>query len=89
MNISDAYAAVRAAEDEVFKAEHSLTMAVEFAQYALEDYADRPAITALLDALTAYQDAEKTRRAASDTLSVAFRNHCLPDRREEQEDTHV
>lgn len=79
MNISDAYAAVRAAEDEVFKTERSLAMAVELAQYALEDYVDRPVIAALLDTLTAYQAAEKTRREASDTLSVAFRNYCFPE----------
>ena len=72
-SILEASAAAKAAQDEVVKAEHSLLMAVEIAQYALEDYADRPAIAALLDALTVYQAAEAARRTASDALAAAVK----------------
>ena len=72
-SILEASAAAKAAQDEVVKAEHSLLMAVEIAQYAIEDYAHRPAIAALLDALTAYQAAEAARRTASDALAAAVK----------------
>ena len=71
-SILDASAAVNAAQDEVAKAEHSVLMAVEFAQYALEDYAHRPDIAALLDALTTYQAAQTAREAAGTALIAAL-----------------
>ena len=71
-SILEASAAAKAAQDEVVKAEHSLLMAVEIAQYALEDYAHRPAIAAVLDALTAYQAAEEAREAATAALVAAL-----------------
>ena len=61
-----------AAQDEVVKAERFVLMAVEFAQYTLEDYADRPAIAALLDALTTYQAAQTAREAAGTALIAAL-----------------
>ena len=61
--ILEASTAAKAARDEVL-------MAVEFAQYALEDYAHRPAIAALLDALTAYQAARTAREAAGVALRL-------------------
>ena len=67
-----AAAADKAARDEVVKAEHGLAMAVEIAQYALEDYADRPAIAALLDALTTYRAAQTAREAAGTALIDAL-----------------
>ena len=67
----EAVAAFKAAQDEVVKAENSLLLAVKIAQYALEDYAHRPAIAAVLDALTAYQATETARQAARDTLIAA------------------
>ncbi len=72
MTALEASAAVNAAQDEVVKAEQSLLMAVEIAQYALEDYAHRPAIAAVLDAITAYQATETARQAARDTLTAAL-----------------
>ena len=72
-SILDASAAVNAAQDEVVRAKCSLLLAAEFAQYAIEDYADRPAIAALLDALTVYQAAEAARRTASDALAAAVK----------------
>ena len=72
MTILEASTAAKTARDEVVKAEQSLLMAVEIAQYALEDYADRPAIAAVLDALTDYQAAETARQAARDTLAAAL-----------------
>ena len=72
MSILEASAAVNAAQDEVVRAKYSLLLAAEFAQYAIEDYADRPAI-ALLDALTVYQAAEAARRTASDALAAAVK----------------
>ena len=71
-SILEASAAAKAAQDEVVKAEHSLLMAVEIAQYALEDYAHRPAIAAVLDALTAYQAADVDHSAACVTLAAAL-----------------
>ena len=72
MTVLEAAAAANAAQDEVAKAEPSLLMAVEIAQYALEDYAHRPAIAAVLDALTAYQAAEEAREAATAALAAAL-----------------
>ena len=72
MTILEASTAAKAAQDEVVKAEWSLLLAVEIAQYALEDYAHRPAIAAVLDAITAYQAAETARQAARDTLAAAL-----------------
>lgn len=72
-SILEASGAVNAAQDEVVRAKCSLLLAAEFAQYAIEDYADRPAIAALLDALTVYQAAEAARRAASDALAAAVK----------------
>ena len=71
-SILEASTAAKAAQDEVVKAEPSLLMAVEIAQYALEDYAHRPAIAAVLDALTAYQAAEEAREAATAALAAAL-----------------
>ena len=71
-SILEASIAAKAAQDEVVKAESSLVMAVEFAQYALEDYADRPDIAALLDALTVRQAAEAAREAAGVALIAAL-----------------
>ena len=73
MSILEASAAVNASQDEVVRAKCSLLLAAEFAQYAIEDYADRPAIAALLDALTVYQAAEAARRTASDALAAAVK----------------
>ena len=72
MTILEASTAANAAQDEVAKAESSLLMAVEFAQYALEDYADRPDIAALLDALTDYRGAQTAREAAGVALIDAL-----------------
>ena len=72
MTVLEASAAAKVAQDEVVKAERSLLLAAEFAQYTLEDYAHRPDIAALLDALTAYQAAETARQAARDTLAAAL-----------------
>ena len=47
-SILEASTAAQAAQDEVVKAEHGVLMAVEFARYALEDYAHRPDIAAVL-----------------------------------------
>ena len=63
-SILEASTAAKAAQDEVVKAERSLLLAAEFAQYTLEDYADRPAVAALLDALTDYRGAQTAREAA-------------------------
>ena len=71
-SILDASAAVNAARDEVVKAEHSLAMAAEFARYALEDYAHRPDIADLLDALAAHQAATTAREAAGAALIAAL-----------------
>ena len=71
-SILEASAAATAAQDEVAKAEHSLAMAAEFAQYALEDYAHRPDIAAVLDALTTYQAAQTAREAAGTALIAAL-----------------
>ena len=68
----EASTAVKAAQDEVVKAEQSLLMAVEFARYALEDYAHRPDIAALLDALAAYRAAQTAREAANTALTAAL-----------------
>ena len=73
MTVLDALRHESATRDEVVKAEHSLAMAVEIAQYALEDYAHRPAIAAVLDALTAHQATETARQAARDTLAAALK----------------
>ena len=72
-SILEASGAVNGAQDEVVRAKCSLLLAAEFAQYAIEDYADRPAIAALLDALTVYQAAEAARRTASDALAAAVK----------------
>ena len=63
-SILEASTAAKAAQDEVVKAEHSLAMAAEFARYTLEDYAHRPDVAALLDALAVYQAAQTAREAA-------------------------
>ena len=68
----EASTAVKAAQDEVVKAEQSLLMAAEFARYALEDYAHRPDIAALLDALAAHQAAAAARETAVAALIAAL-----------------
>ena len=73
-SVLEASTAANAAQDEVVKAERSVLLAAEFARYALEDYADRPAIAALLDALTAYQAAQTAREAAGTALIAALEN---------------
>ena len=72
VTIPEASTAVQAAQDEVVKAERSLLLAAKCAQYALEDYAHRPAFAAVLDALAAYQAADAARQEASDTLTAAL-----------------
>ena len=72
MTIPEALRHAQAARDEVVKAEHSLAMAAEFARYALEDYAHRPDIAALLDALAVYQAAQTARGAATTALIAAL-----------------
>ena len=71
-NTDAAAAADKAAGDEVAKAEHSVLLAAEFARYALEDYAHRPDIAALLDALAAYRAAQTAREAAGTALIDAL-----------------
>ena len=72
MTILEASTAAKTAQDEVVKAERSLLLAVEIAQYALEDYAHRPAIAALLDALAAHQAATTARETANTALIAAL-----------------
>ena len=72
MTVLEASAAAKVAQDEVVKAEHSLAMTAEFARYALEDYAHRPDIAALLDALAVYQAATTAREAAGAALIAAL-----------------
>ena len=71
-SILEASTAAKAAQDEVVKAEHSLAMAAEFARYTLEDYAHRPDVAALLDALAVYQAAQTAREAAMAALTAAL-----------------
>ena len=71
-SILEASTAAKAAQDEVVKAERSLLLAVEIAQYTLEDYAHRPAIAAVLDAITAYRGAQTAREAAGVALIDAL-----------------
>ena len=81
-----AAAAATAAQDELIQAEHSLAMAAEFARYTLEDYAHRPDIAALLDALTTYQAAQTAREAAGtaliDALTKALDQRATPTTKE-------
>ena len=72
MTVLEALRHESATRDEVVKAEHSLAMAAEFARYALEDYAHRPDIAALLDALAAYRAAQTAREAANTALTAAL-----------------
>ena len=72
MTVLEALRHAQAARDEVVKAEHSLAMAVEFARYALEDYAHRPDVADLLDALAAHQAAQTAREAAGAALIAAL-----------------
>ena len=72
MTVLEALRHTQAARDEVVKAEHSLAMAAEFARYALEDYAHRHDIAALLDALAVYQAAQTAREAANTALTAAL-----------------
>ena len=72
MTVLEAAAAANAAQDEVVKAERGLLLAAEFAQYTLEDYAHRPDIAALLNALAAYQAATTAREAAGAALIAAL-----------------
>ena len=71
-SILEASTAAHAAQDEVVKAERSLLLAAEFAQYAIEDYAHRPDIADLLDALAAHQAATTAREAAGAALIAAL-----------------
>lgn len=72
MTVLEALRHAQAARDEVVRAEHSLAMAAEFARYALEDYAHRPDVAALLDALAAHQAATTAREAATAALTAAL-----------------
>ena len=72
MTVLEALRHTQAARDEVVRAEHSLAMAAEFARYALEDYAHRPDVAALLDALAVYQAAQTAREAAGAALTAAL-----------------
>ena len=67
----DASAADKAAQDEAVTAARFVLMAVEFARYALEDYAHRPDVAALLDALAAYHAADAARETATAALTAA------------------
>ena len=71
-SVLEALRHTQATRDEVVKAEHSLAMAAEFARYALEDYAHRPDVAALLDALAVYQAAQTAREAAMAALTAAL-----------------
>ena len=71
-SILEASTAAQAAQDEVVKAEHGVLMAVEIAQYTLEDYAHRPDIAAVLNALATYQAAQTAREAAGTALIAAL-----------------
>ena len=71
-SILEASTAAQAARDEVVKAERFVLLAVEFAQYALADYAHRPDIAALLDALAAHQAAAAARETAVAALIAAL-----------------
>ena len=71
-SVLEASTAAKAAQDELVKAEHSLAMAAEFARYTLEDYAHRPDVAALLDALAVYQAAQTAREAAMAALTAAL-----------------
>ena len=71
-SILEASTAATAAQDAAVKAEHGVLMAVEFAQYALEDYAHRPDIAAVLNALATYQAAQTAREAAGAALMDAL-----------------
>ena len=72
MTVLEALRHAQATRDEVVKAEHSLAMVAEFARYALEDYAHRPDVAALLDALAVYQAAEAARETAVAALIAAL-----------------
>lgn len=72
MTVLDALRHSQATRDEVVKAEHSVLLAAEFARYTLEDYAHRPDIAALLDALAVYQAATTAREAATAALIAAL-----------------
>ena len=72
MTVLEALRHTQAARDEVVRAEHSLAMAAEFARYALEDYAHRPDVAALLDALAVDQAAQTAREAAGAALTAAL-----------------
>ena len=72
MTVLDALRHAKTAQDEVAKAERSVLLAAEFAQYTLEDYAHRPDIAALLDALAAHQAATMAREAAGAALIAAL-----------------
>ena len=72
MTVLEASAAAKVAQDEVAKAERSVLLAAEFARYTLEDYAHRPDIAALLNALTAHQAATTAREAAGAALTAAL-----------------
>ena len=71
-NTAAAESAAKAARDEMVKAERPLLMAVEIAQYTLEDYAHRPDIAAVLNALATYQAAQTAREAAGTALIAAL-----------------
>ena len=71
-SILEASTAVNAAQDEVVRAKYSLLLATEFAQYTLGDYAHRPDVAALLDALAVYQAAQTAREAAGAALIAAL-----------------
>ena len=71
-SILEASTAAKAAQDEVVRAKCSLLLAAEFARYALEDYAHRPDIAALLDALAAHQAATAARETAVAALIAAL-----------------
>ena len=72
MTVLEALRHTQAARDEVVKSEHSLAMAAEFARYTLEDYAHRPDIAALLDALAVYQAAQTAHETATTALIAAL-----------------
>lgn len=72
MTVLDALRHESATRDEVVKAERSVLLAAEFARYTLEDYAHRPDIAALLDALAAHQAATTARETANTALIAAL-----------------
>lgn len=76
--LEDARAAWRATTNQRAQAEQKALLDLEFATYALEDYADRVAIATLLESAHAMITAREAQLAAGDLLMAATD----PDRKE-------